>query len=263
MLPSRKECCQFVVKPLLMDVGNFLRDVKDEDQGISNIAILSEDGTRVSASTSMSVLLRNNFQLVINETKYSVLPPKTDHVSSEQSAEMDHVKDLIQRLYVALHVENHQLSSEQHLLEKLEELNDQLQFCEQTKSRLYLKAEAKCSRFMWTGLGLLSTQGGALAWLTWWVYSWDIMEPVTYFITYGASLAFYAYFLLTRQDCAYGEIRDRQMLKYFHRIAKRWRFDVGKYNSLKEEIAEVEHDLRRLRNPLQLQLPIEHLNSNV
>lgn len=45
----------------------------------------------------------------------------------------------------------------------------------------------------------MSTQGGALAWLTWWVYSWDIMEPVTYFITYGSAMAFYAYFVLTKQ----------------------------------------------------------------
>lgn len=246
-----------------MNVGNFLRDVKDEDQGISNIAILAEDGTRVSASTPMYVLLTNNFQLVINETKYSVIPPKKDHVNSEQSTEMDSVKDLIQRLYVALHVENHQLIREQELLEKLEELNDQRQIIEQTRSQLYLKAEAKSGRFMWTALGLMATQGGALAWLTWWVYSWDIIEPVTYFITYGSSLAFYAYFLITRQDCAYSEIKNRQVLQYFYRIAKRRRFDVDRYNRIKEEIAEVEHDLGRLRNPLHLQLPIEHLNSKV
>ncbi|XP_055491385.1 calcium uniporter protein, mitochondrial-like [Leucoraja erinacea] len=145
----------------------------------------------------MYVLLTNNFQLVINETKYSVIPPKKDHVSSEQSTEMDSVKDQIQRLYVALHVENHQLIREQELLEKLEELNDQRQIIEQTRLQLYLKAEAKSSRFMWTALGLMATQVGAFAWLTWWVYSWHIIEPVTYFITYGSSLAFYAYFLIT------------------------------------------------------------------
>lgn len=60
-------------------------------------------------------------------------------------------------------------------------------------------ADAKTSRLLWVGLALMSTQGGALAWLTWWVYSWDIMEPVTYFITYGSAMAFYAYFVLTKQ----------------------------------------------------------------
>ncbi|XP_069782756.1 calcium uniporter protein, mitochondrial-like isoform X2 [Narcine bancroftii] len=261
ILPSRKERCQFIVKPLLMNVGDFLKDLKDEDQGINNVAIFSEDGTKVSVSTPMIVLLANNFQLVINDTKFFVTPPPKEYESSEKSAELDRVKDLIHSLYVALHVEDHQLQKEQELLKKLENLNGQIQVFEQIKSQLFLKAEAKSNRLMWTGLALMSTQAGALAWLTWWVYSWDIMEPVTYFITYGSSMAFYAYFLLTRQDWVYNEIKDRQGLHYFHRSAKRRRFDVEKYNQLKEEIAEVEEDLRRLRNPLQLQLPIEQLNS--
>lgn len=45
----------------------------------------------------------------------------------------------------------------------------------------------------------MATQFGILARLTWWEYSWDIMEPVTYFITYGTAMAMYAYFVLTRQ----------------------------------------------------------------
>uniref|UniRef100_UPI00398E75CD calcium uniporter protein, mitochondrial-like isoform X1 n=1 Tax=Pristiophorus japonicus TaxID=55135 RepID=UPI00398E75CD len=259
-LPSRKERCQFIVKPLMMNVGDLLKDLKDEDRGINSVAIFSEDGTRVSATTPMTVLLMKNFELVINETKYFVKPPLKDRVSSEHSTEMDDVKNLVHRLYVALHAEDHQLHKEGELLEKLENLNGELQNLEQIKSQLFLKAEAKSNRLMWTGLALMSTQAGALAWLTWWVYSWDIMEPVTYFITYGSSLAFYAYFLLTRQDCVYPDVKDRQFLHYFHRGAKRHRFDVEKYNKIKEERAEVEKDLRRLRDPLQLQLPIKQLN---
>ena len=34
-------------------------------------------------------------------------------------------------------------------------------------------------------LGAMCLQAGVLARLTWFEYSWDIMEPVTYFITYG------------------------------------------------------------------------------
>ncbi|XP_038647981.1 calcium uniporter regulatory subunit MCUb, mitochondrial-like isoform X2 [Scyliorhinus canicula] len=258
MLPSRKERCQFLVKPLLMNVGDLLEDLKNEDRGINSAAIFSEDGTRVSAATPISILLTNNFELVINETKYFVKPPTKDH--SEPSVEMDNVKSLVHRLYVALHAENHLLHKEGQLLEKLENLKGELQNLEQIKSQLFLKAEAKSSRLMWVGLALMSTQAGALAWLTWWVYSWDIMEPVTYFITYGSSMAFYAYFLLTRQDCVYPDVKDRQFLHYFHRGAKRNRFDIEKYNKIKEELAEVETNLRRLRNPLQLKLPLEQLN---
>ncbi|XP_060682715.1 calcium uniporter protein, mitochondrial-like [Hemiscyllium ocellatum] len=260
-LPSRNERCQFLVKPLLMNVGDLLKDLKNEDQGISRAAIFSEDGTRVSATTPMTILLTKNFELVINERKYFIKPPSRDFVSSEHSIEMDDVKNLVHKLYTALHSESHQLHKEGELLSKLENLKGELKNLEQVKSQLALKAEAKSNRLMWAGLAFMSTQAGALAWLTWWVYSWDIMEPVTYFITYGSSMAFYAYFLLTRQDCVYPDIKDRQFLHYFHRGARRNNFDIQKYNKIKEEMAEVEKNLQRLRDPLQLHLPIEPLNN--
>lgn len=45
----------------------------------------------------------------------------------------------------------------------------------------------------------MGVQFGILARLTWWEYSWDIMEPVTYFVTYGTAMAAYAYYCLTKQ----------------------------------------------------------------
>lgn len=47
---------------------------------------------------------------------------------------------------------------------------------------------------MYVGSALMGLQFGFFARLTWWEYSWDVMEPVTYFATYGAIIAMYAYF---------------------------------------------------------------------
>jgi len=107
----------------------------------------------------------------------------------------------------------------------------------------------------WLGLGLMSVQFGILARLTWWEYSWDIMEPVTYFVTYGTAMAAYAYFCITKQEYQYGDVRDRTYLLTIHRRAQKSQFDVDKYNTLKRQINEIEFDLRRLRDPLNLQLP--------
>lgn len=52
-------------------------------------------------------------------------------------------------------------------------------------------------------LFLMGVQFGVLGRLTWWEYSWDIMEPVTYFVTYFTAMGFYAYSLVT------GQVRPR------------------------------------------------------
>lgn len=67
------------------------------------------------------------------------------------------------------------------------------------KEEITLTADKKTSYLTWVGLGLMSVQFGVLARLTWWEYSWDIMEPVTYFVTYGTAMAAYAYYCLTKQ----------------------------------------------------------------
>ncbi|XP_060729020.1 calcium uniporter protein, mitochondrial-like [Tachysurus vachellii] len=130
------------------------------------------------------------------------------------------------------------------------------------RAHLDRKAEHSSLRAVWAGLALLTVQGGALAWLTWWVYSWDIMEPVTYFITYGTSMGVYAYYVLTKQDYVYPDAKDRQFLHYFYNGVKKQKFNVEKYNTLKDELASVEKDLRRLRNPNRLQLPVEQIEPN-
>lgn len=69
----------------------------------------------------------------------------------------------------------------------------------QKRIELAKLAEKRTTTLTWVGLGLMSVQFGILARLTWWEYSWDIMEPVTYFVTYGTAMACYAYFVLTKQ----------------------------------------------------------------
>ncbi|KAM9192989.1 calcium uniporter regulatory subunit MCUb, mitochondrial isoform 2-T2 [Mergus octosetaceus] len=233
-LPTRRERCQFAVKPMVATVGAFLKDVQREDKGIVKAEVFTTDGSKVSDATLMEVLLRNDFKLLINSTAYSVSPP---------------VK------------EDHQIRKERELLQKLDHLKEQLMPLEQMKAKIMDSADAKTSRLLWVGLALMSTQGGALAWLTWWVYSWDIMEPVTYFITYGSAMAFYAYFVLTKQDYLYPDVKDRQFLHYFYRKSKAKHFNVEQYNKLKEDVAEAEESLRRLRQPLHLRLPIQEITN--
>lgn len=263
MLPSRKERCQFTIKPMLTRVGTFLQDIQKEDKGIERAEVFTTDGSKIPSTALMEILLMNDFKLVINNSTYSVQVPVKENWSREHATEAEDIKSLVHRLFIALHLEDHQLRRERELLQKLDHLREQLVPFEQMKAKIATSADAKTNRLLWTGLALLSTQGGALAWLTWWVYSWDIMEPVTYFITYGSALAFYAYFVLTKQDYVYPDVKDRQFLHYFYRKSRSQHFDVEQYNKLKEALAEVEESLRRLHQPLHLQLPIQEINDKV
>ena len=69
----------------------------------------------------------------------------------------------------------------------------------QLKQEIQAKAQKRTHRLTWLGLGAMGLQFGLLARLTWWEYSWDIMEPVTYFVGYGTAMAMYAYYILTKQ----------------------------------------------------------------
>ncbi|XP_023484422.2 calcium uniporter regulatory subunit MCUb, mitochondrial [Equus caballus] len=261
-LPSRKERCQFVVKPMLSTVGSFLQDLRDEDKGVKSTAVLTADGSEIPASTLMGILLMNDFKLVINKITYDVRCPKKEKLSCEHTAEMENVKSLVHRLFTALHSEEFQKRRERRLLEKIDQLTGRLQPLEQMKARIEARSEAKTSGLLWAGLALLSAQAGAMAWLTWWVYSWDIMEPVTYFITFANSMVFFAYFIVTRQDYTYSAVKRRQFLHFFHKKSKQQQFDVAQYNQLKEELAKANESLGQVRHSLCLRMREELKEKN-
>lgn len=57
------------------------------------------------------------------------------------------------------------------------------------------------------------------------------------------------------QEYILPDVKDRQHLIALHKSAKKVGLDLNQYNDIKREIAEVEHDLRRLNDPLYKNLP--------
>jgi hypothetical protein len=102
----------------------------------------------------------------------------------------------------------------------------------------------------------MSFQVGILAELTWDVYSWDIVEPMSYFLAFGSAMIVYSFHLMTRLDFEYITWTDRLFLRKFYREAYRQSFDISLYNSLKNRLFTVHTDLARLRAPLSLSLPV-------
>ncbi|XP_067643621.1 calcium uniporter protein, mitochondrial isoform X3 [Eurosta solidaginis] len=254
-LPSRLEKCRFALKPVSHKVGDLIEMLKIEDHGIDRAVVLNRCGVRIASTCAIDSLLDEPFWLQINDNKYEVIPPKRKKIDSEDLQRLSDVRTLVAQLYEALHVGEYHLYKEQELVTKLENLKFEISPLEMEKQELTKLAERKTVIATWVGLSLMAVQFGVLARLTWWEYSWDIMEPVTYFVTYGTTMAMYAYYCLTKSEYAFENVRDRLFLISIHNKAKRKNFDVDKYNLLKRQIAEAEYDLRRLRDPINLQLP--------
>ena len=139
--------------------------------------------------------------------------------------EIDEIKQLVSKLYLQLNVEHYEIEQEQKILKQLETLKTELEPMEKVikfktiilfifsllskfnfskqnekiKENLAIRAKKHTNRMIWFGLAAMCVQAGILARLTWFDYSWDIVEPISYFVTYSAVIGVYAYFVLTRK----------------------------------------------------------------
>ena len=60
-----------------------------------------------------------------------------------------------------------------------------------------------------------------------WEYSWDIMEPVTYFTTtFHAMVLVYGWSVLTRKDLLYPVAADHFYLKWLYKLSGKNKFDM-------------------------------------
>ncbi|XP_041976691.1 calcium uniporter protein, mitochondrial isoform X2 [Aricia agestis] len=263
-LPSRREKCRFTLRPVSQTVGDLLEQVKAEDRGVERaVAMAADERVRIAASDTIESLLENDFRLLINDVEYHVKSPAQERLGAEEITRLSDVRNLVNQLYEALNVREHQIKKERELRAQLEKLTAELEPLEQKRQALEVETTRKTSALTWVGLSLMGVQFGVLARLTWWEYSWDIMEPVTYFVTYGTAMAAYAYFVLTKQEYILPDVKDRQHLLTLHKKAKKVGLDINQYNHLKDEVDKVAKDLARLRDPLSIHLPTSYVKADI
>lgn len=248
-LPSRSEDCDFILRPVSHTVKSLVSFVQDEDGGVDRIAVYSNKGTKISNSTTIDILIQSDFKVVVNDKTYDVTVPQADVLVPGLDDPMSNAKNLISQLYTDLSVQEYKDLRERQIKVQLESLTSELQPLEEMKAVIDANTAKRTNMLVWAGLGYMALQFGFLARLTWWEYSWDIMEPVTYFVTYAGSMVFYAYFVLTREDSNYPEIRNRLHLLSFYKSSNKKGLDVAEYNAKKEIVAKLEHELKLLQSP--------------
>ncbi|XGW26288.1 hypothetical protein V3C99_007144, partial [Haemonchus contortus] len=263
VLPSRQELCQFSLRPLTDDVGSFCDQLHREDRGLDYVAVYTNDGVRVATSTSIEHLLQfDGFRLRLNDHYYDVVVPQRAsayELDSDRIRQIDDLKATVASLHAALCVDEYKVGRERRLIQQLEKAETELRPLHEMKLNIERECDAHADRIMWAGFAAMGVQTGLFARLTWWEYSWDIMEPVTYFATYATVVATFGYYLYTRQSFEYPNARERLFTKQFYKRALKHGFDIEKYNKLVTEVEEVRRQLARIRDPLFQHLPVSYL----
>ena len=253
-LVSRQGSVLLHLNPVSDTVGSLVSHIRQEDPGLQQVEVLSTEGDRFALSSPIKHLFFENFDLQLNDRRYRVTLTEKFKLKSgvdigpELSGQLGEVKNAIHKLYVSLNVDRQQLQIEQELSTRAEVLTDQLRPYEETKVSLERRAWRNTHACIWGGLGVMGVNAGLVGYLTWFVLSWDIVEPFSYIITFGTSILFYAYFAVSRQDSNFPDVRSRIFYLNFYRAARKLDFNVEKYNSMKKELSDVNTRLGILRS---------------
>ncbi|XP_061584792.1 calcium uniporter protein, mitochondrial-like [Cololabis saira] len=89
------------------------------------LGLRSADGERVANTTLIDALLDKEFHLIINDTVYISCLEK-EFTTREHARELDDMKHVVHLLHTALHLPEHHLMQERQLLEKLDNLKQEL-----------------------------------------------------------------------------------------------------------------------------------------
>ncbi|KAH6814456.1 calcium uniporter [Perilla frutescens var. frutescens] len=110
------------------------------------------------------------------------------------------------------------------------------------KNEIDMLAHKQVRRILWTGLGAAVVQVGLFFRLTFWEFSWDVMEPIAFFTTTAGIVIGYAYFLITSRDPSYQDLLKRLFLSRQRKLIKRHNFDIQRLLELQKKYKVHHHD---------------------
>ncbi|CAL9135883.1 unnamed protein product [Musa acuminata var. zebrina] len=111
---------------------------------------------------------------------------------------------------------------------------EELKQLQEKKQEIDMLAHKQVRRILWLGLGFLIVQIGLFFRLTFWEFSWDVMEPIAFFATTAGILCGYAYFLFTSRDPTYQDFMKRLFLSRQKKLFQKHSFDIQRYIELQK-----------------------------
>lgn len=223
---------------------SLLDDIRREDHGVESARVFDSEGNAVAGSTPVFDLSNATLDVAINDRVYALSLPDVLSSSSGDSGGAAHLGAVVDRMNGVVESLRRDQEERERIRAEATAIEEQLAPMESLRTECQERASRRARVLAWAGLGFLSLQFGFLARLTWWEYSWDLMEPVTYFVTIGTDLILFGYFVLTRTSFSAEAVKERSELKTFYKLAKKRGMDVSEYNALKQRLEECNQKLR-------------------
>lgn len=112
---------------------------------------------------------------------------------------------------------------------------DELKKLQERKAELDVMAHKQVRNILWGGLGFSLLQVGLFFRLTFWEFSWDVMEPIAFFTTTTGVVIGYAYFLFTSRDPTYQDLMKRLFLRRQKKLIEKHNFDIARFMELQRQ----------------------------
>ncbi|PIA52518.1 hypothetical protein AQUCO_01000413v1 [Aquilegia coerulea] len=109
----------------------------------------------------------------------------------------------------------------------------ELEKMEKQKVEIDKEADALVRKELWAGLGFLVLQTAGFMRLTFWELSWDVMEPICFYVTSIYFMAGYSFFLRTSKEPSFEGFFESRFSVKQKQLMKKKNFDVQRFNELK------------------------------
>jgi hypothetical protein len=110
----------------------------------------------------------------------------------------------------------------------------ELRELEAEKAVIDSKAHSLVRKELWAGLGYLILQTAGFMRLTFWELSWDVMEPICFYVTSIYFMAGYAFFLRTSKEPSFEGFYQSRFEAKQRKLMDVNEFDVERYDELKK-----------------------------
>ncbi|XP_068310528.1 calcium uniporter protein 6, mitochondrial-like [Pyrus communis] len=134
---------------------------------------------------------------------------------------------------------------------------EELKQLQKKKEEIDVLAHKHVRRILWFGLGVVLTQLGLFFRLTYWDFSWDVVEPLAYFTTTSCIGIGYAYFLITSRDPTYQDLMKRLFIRRQRKLIKSHNFDVKKFKEIQRKCGIPLHASASIKNRVGLEIELD------